>query len=105
MNEINDGGPAFPTGLKATRIEMAGGRYEGTHVAEYAAAAPGMTLRDYFAAKALTGLLSEHLREGETASSIYCTPNFNDEHSKIGDRIAAAAYVLADAMLRARGEA
>ncbi|UQN68043.1 hypothetical protein L0Z11_10030 [Burkholderia multivorans] len=87
MNKIKDGGPAFPTGLKATRIEMAGGRYEGTHVAEYAAAAPGMTLRDYFAGQALVA----------TYLNGFAGPS-NDER-------ALMAYRMADAMLRARGEA
>jgi len=42
----------------------------------------GMTLRDYFAAKAMTGLLAV------TKSS--------------GDDIAKAAFIMADAMLKAR---
>ncbi|ESS41333.1 hypothetical protein SY91_02154 [Burkholderia cenocepacia] len=105
MDTTKTGGPAFPTGLKATRTEMAGGKYEGTHVAEFAAAAAGMTLRDYFAAKALAGMLAEPLSDDIDPSSIFFTPNFDKENAQPGDRIAAAAYVLADAMLRARGEA
>ncbi|MDR9051735.1 hypothetical protein [Burkholderia multivorans] len=103
MNKINDGGPAFPTGLKATRIEMAGGRYEGTHVAEYAAAAPGITLRDYFAAKALQGLLADP----STNTAINSTDRdfIEREQQKFADLTARAAYRMADAMLRARGEA
>ncbi|WP_407971428.1 hypothetical protein ACJ51O_07975 [Burkholderia pyrrocinia] len=90
MNEINDGGPAFP--------EVPGDRngYEGKS---------GMTLRDYFAAKALAGMLAEPLSDDTEPGSIFFTPNFDKEHAQPGDRIAAAAYVLADAMLRARGEA
>lgn len=89
MNEINDGGPAFP--------EVPGdcNGYEGKS---------GMTLRDYFAGKALTGLLAEPFCEGFSSSSIHCTPNFDDEGAQPGDRIATAAYVLADAMLKARRE-
>ena len=56
------GGPAFPTMTQCS----------------------GMTLRDYFAAKALTGLISS--AEGPVAPGIY----------------AQAAYALADAMLEAR---
>ena len=44
----------------------------------------GMTLRDYFAAKAMQGILFEGLGDRETAES---------------------AYGLADAMLKARGQA
>jgi hypothetical protein len=46
----------------------------------------GMTLRDYFAAKAMQGLL---------ASGIECGPD--DVAS-----VVASAYILADAMLKAR---
>jgi predicted RNA polymerase sigma factor len=44
----------------------------------------GMTLRDYFAAKAMQGILFEGLGERETAES---------------------AYAMADAMMRARNAA
>ena len=49
----------------------------------------GMTLRDYFAAKAMQGLLG---------SDIECGP----EQAPI---IAVSAYVMADLMLKARGDA
>jgi len=78
---------------------MAGGRYEGTHVAEFAAAAPGMSLRDYFAAKAMAALINnEFLAQGinELVASGKATRD---------DLIAKVAYTQADAMLRARGEA
>lgn len=68
MSEIKDGGPAFPWGE------------HGTHLG-------GMTLRDYFAAKAMAAI----------------APNFIDEWSE--QSISETAYSLADAMLRARGEA
>lgn len=48
---------------------------------------PGMTLRDHFAAKAITGVFSDGL-----ADSLYC------------ETLAERAYLLADAMLRARGK-
>jgi len=44
----------------------------------------GMTLRDYFAAKAMQGILFEGLDESETAKN---------------------AYAMADAMIAARGQA
>ncbi|UKV75178.1 hypothetical protein FOC29_28125 [Burkholderia vietnamiensis] len=72
MNEINDGAPAFP--------EVPGDRngYEGKS---------GMTLRDYFAAKAMRPLSCsmKSAREQEMRS------------------MAREAYAIADAMLRARG--
>lgn len=74
-NTINNGGPAFPF----TEHNPDGSLYSEQ---------PGMTLRDYFAAKALQGLLS-HNSNG----------NASDKN------IAEWAYSQADAMLRARGEA
>jgi hypothetical protein len=74
---------AFPSGLKATNIESNGGRYEGTYVDEYASAEGGMTLRDYFAAKAMQAL-----------SSL--------EYRALPDELAGHAYCMADAMLKAR---
>lgn len=70
MSKINDGGPAFPAGERFEGVD--GWRTE-----------PGMTLRDYFAAKAMQGLMS---REGK--------PDVEHE--------TALAYRIADAMLKAR---
>ena len=64
--------PAFP-------LHNHGAQTLGLHVT-------GMTLRDYFAAKALQGLLSESY-------------DFSDRN-----RIAVKAYDFADAMLKARGQ-
>ena len=47
----------------------------------------GMTLRDYFAAKAMQAILSN--------------PDYGDDDSSL----AGAAYYVADAMLKARGQA
>ena len=47
----------------------------------------GMTLRDYFAAKALQGFVGTEKEGG-----------------MIYDRVAEVAYMYADAMLKARGE-
>ena len=66
MNEIQTGGRAFP-------------------VPDDASDMPGMTLRDYFAAKAMQGLLS------------------SDVVAPLDD-FAAKSYLVADAMLNARKE-
>lgn len=77
MSEIKDGGPAFP--MPANEYGENGPNW-------------GMTLRDYFAAKALQGLL-------------YDTPGYEvAEGRDVRDQIAFDAYEYADAMLRARGE-
>lgn len=66
MSNTNNGGPAFPANTNNAWCE------------------PGMTLRDYFAAKAIQGLLAAP-----------------DTHGDF-DVFAQNAYEFADAMLRAR---
>ncbi len=66
----NDGGPAFPI--------PSDGHTHGTE--------GGMTLRDYFAARALSGYLSD--------------PTWREDIDM--DRTARFAYCMADAMIRAR---
>ena len=67
MNNTKTGGPAFPVQLAEYRVN------------------DGMTLRDYFAAKAIQGLLAGYTKGVPPA-----------------DITAAAAYSYADAMLKAR---
>lgn len=56
---------------------------------------PGMTLRDWFAGQALTGLVSGHLA---------ASPDHNIG-SEDGPHLATESYRIADAMLSARGDA
>ena len=70
MSTINDGGPAFPPHWDPK-----------THPS-------GMALRDYFAAKAMQGLLAAQVH------------GFNDQPAK--GPFASMAYEMADAMLAAR---
>ena len=70
--QINDGGPAFPTLF----IEP-----------NYGSGYAGMTMRDYFAAAALQGILSNHQE---------CS-NFDS-----GKERAEYCYIVANAMLKAR---
>ena len=76
--KINDGGPAFPV---PDVIDHDRNYYQY--------GGQGMTLRDYFAAKAMAAYLA-HL------SSLDCTV------SKHYPEIANEAYEIADAMLKAR---
>jgi hypothetical protein len=69
MSAINDGGPAFPRDH----------RYEGHN---------GMTLRDYFAAKAMQGFAADGAFARDNGLTI--------------DELAEDAYDVADAMLKAR---
>lgn len=73
MNMINDGCPAFP------QSEAWGSKHP---------VPGGMTLRDYFAAKAMQGLLAAQIH------------GFNDRPAN--GPFASMAYEMADAMLKAR---
>ena len=82
MSNTNTGGPAFPC--------------EWDYIGSKREAANGMTLRDYFAAKALSTILGQ-----------YDFTFFEDDRSeKEGDAfsliVAKNAYAMADAMLKAR---
>ena len=69
MDKINDGGPAFPVGSGDMRDPV------------------GMTLRDYFASKAMQGLLAQSL-----GTALESDPILGAQY----------AYRVADAMLAAR---
>lgn len=73
MSEINTGGPAFP---RSGRVSSVGLVVEEPQ--------RGMTLRDYFAAKAMQADLVDGVHESDFALT------------------AARAYKMADAMLKAR---
>lgn len=72
MSEIKDGGPAFPT----THLNLP----------------QGMTLRDYFAAKAMQADMSTYSED-----LIYETPEWFEARAE-------KWYAVADAMLTARGK-
>lgn len=98
MSEKTNGGPAFPT--------MQVG-YDGAGAID-----GGMTLRDWFAGQALAGILSASATGIRAADT---TGGRGDDfgvfisdlatHTRGGHLVAAAAYTLADALLKARGEA
>ena len=71
MSNTNTGGPAFPHSFVA-------------HPTEETFVAKGMTLRDYFAAKAMQADMMDGIHENDFAWS------------------AGRAYKMADAMLKAR---
>jgi len=76
MSNANTGGPAFPSGLIDPSTPE-----DAVHSLHN-----GMTLRDYFAAKALQEII---------VADYNLTPKYVPS-------IAASAYVFADAMLKAR---
>ena len=111
MNDTtNNGGPAFP----GIRIE-AGNNYNPPKQIH----SSGMTLRDYFAAKAMP-LAFDYVRrintDGYEDSVVGKSNSFNSTYdftwhdesgSEQGDvyMVAEYAYQMADAMLKARGQA
>lgn len=76
----DNGGPAFPVSTSNWTL----GHQDGSSTWQF----PGMSLRDYFAATALQGMLAS----GKTQANITKT------------EIANVAYGLANAMLKAREE-
>ena len=81
MSNTNTGGPAFP-----------GFDYINQHGKQNP---EGMTLRDYFAAKAMQGLMS-----GRWKADMHGIPY--DAYRADADEWAKSAYHFADAMLKAR---
>lgn len=89
MNTTNtDGGPAFP---HAQRLWDNDAQSWAVH------SVGGMTLRDYFAAAALQGMLAN---PGMGRATYNALP----EGEKVCDEFARVAYSTADAMLTARGK-
>lgn len=85
---IQDGGPAFPV---ADYDHMV---FEPKTVAETKRDLSGMSLRDYFAAKAMQGQMQREKDFGKTVRE--------QGFSKYAAHIAETSYQLADAMLAAR---
>ena len=75
MNSTNTGGPAFPAGT----------------------AFQGMTLRDYFAAKAMASMYPHYY-------DMFMTGVFEDWVSDGAPALARDSYAMADEMLKERGE-
>lgn len=80
---IKDGGPAFP-------------QHGFDQVAERFTSQGGMTLRDYMAAQAMAGLLAGLDRDAG---------RFIEQQKEPVGALAQACYTMADAMLKARGQA
>ena len=78
MSKINNGGPAFPSGL----VEEGEDQVDALN--------KGMTLRDYFAAKAMQAYISAY-------------PGGSPDHRDASLWVPAIAYEMADAMLEERG--
>lgn len=95
-NNINNGGPAFPAGSvrKSRPAHDAGGDWVETDRVQ--PLHKGLTIRDYFAAKAMQGMYND--------GSVVAASKLVDDSANM-DAVARWSYAQADAMLRARGEA
>ena len=82
--KIETGGPAFPV----STAEASEGHQDGPNTWQF----PGMTLRDYFAAKAMPSCYAEYCA--------YANAQGYSEDWKMG--VALDSYAMADAMLKAR---
>ena len=91
MNNTNTGGPAFPIDRQTAHgiaIHEVGAGNEAAYIEAVARLSHGMTLRDYFAAKAMQGLM------GRVWGDLPA-----DELFTVWSK---SAYAMADAMLKAR---
>jgi len=78
MTKPNDGGPAFPIQAVCTA--------DGNPVESMQ---PGMSLRDYFAAQALIGVMASYNSSG-----------YDPKHPNIVPQVAEISFMLADAMIK-----
>lgn len=62
----------------------------------------GMTLRDYFAAKAMVAMIAEPVNTGDVSLSLHICRAIGKNTDNPASNIAAAAYHVADAMLIAK---
>lgn len=93
-NQINDGGPAFALGPTASTMKPdadGGGHVIVTHYGMES----GMSLRDYFAAKAMQAIILSALNEKTKTK-------YNINNSDFMECLSLDAYAYADAMLKAR---
>jgi len=90
MNKITHGGPAFPVPINP------GESYQEHSPCD------GMTLRDYFAAKAMQGMLAvpDDQRYGDRADK---TLSIEEWQQWCVTGVVEHAYRVADAMIRVRG--
>lgn len=95
-NRIDDGGVAFPLPV-AYDQELRQLR----DITDYYRDGSGMSLRDYFAAKAMAGMLSYD--DGSMCAS-KDPEGIERERREYADGIANAAFRIADAMLRERAK-
>ncbi len=94
MSARKDGGPAFP--IPIAEIQ---GLAQSSH--DFGSNMTGMSLRDYFAAKAMQAELASSSFGKAAEALAHAAVRHNQT---VGQRIASNAYGLADAMLAERAK-
>lgn len=92
MSEQSDGGPAMPVNERND---------DGTHFHTH----KGLSLRDYFAGQAISGLLFDKARTTALKEKLFDeNPQMTagEAVSRINHIVCTDAYAIADAMLQAR---
>jgi hypothetical protein len=95
MSNTNTGGPAFPQDYEHTKVVAQmfdSGEMNAKELLRVTGKLAGMTLRDYFAAKAMQGLLANPKLHAHILK----------QGGAFGGWIESSAYGWADAMLKAR---
>lgn len=102
MIRIEDGGPAFPVEVSAGADGYLVGRQTGSQ----SGYATGISIRDYFAAKAMQGLIEGYDFEIRELSHGKNRTGFDDfpemDAPTFAQSLATESYLIADAMLKAR---
>jgi len=93
--QINDGGPAFP---------LSGPIGQEGRTENAAVVCPGMTLRDYFAAQAMSGLIGDGIVNASIPSLANATGLDAAWRNEIIQAATKSAYDLADAMIAQRNK-
>lgn len=96
MEKIKTGGPAFPTTLNNPGNEPVAGFDDEPVRARSAMEYRGLSIRDYFAAKAMAAIIEK--------TPLVMKPSGSKELTRIRASAARSAYAYADAMLAERGE-
>ena len=107
----DNGGPAFPMteALMTSSAELIEGsalpqEKKDALLEQLGERACGMTLRDYFAAKAVQGFLAEPITDGMRSAVTVITERYSGTGKEVAQHYAEAAYALADAMLAERSK-
>ena len=90
---IDNGGPAFPVEVQPD----SDGYLVGRQTSNCSAYATGLSVRDYFAAKAMAGAVASTAFDDYEGNVFSCSDSWYAE-------LAMHSYMIADAMLKARGQ-